>query len=74
MEKNKIWIVVVCVVSIIGALIRIIQGSALQAANYILLITSCAMLVILIVDYIKNKKNVKNNGDDKKNENKCSEE
>ena len=70
MEKNKIWIVVVCIVSIIGSIIRIIQKSSLQAANYILLITSCAMLVILIVDYIKNKKNGKNNGDDKKNENK----
>ena len=70
MEKNKIWIVVVCIVSIIGSLIRIFQKSPLQSANYILLITSCAMLVILIVDYIKNKKNGKNNGDDKKNENK----
>ena len=70
MEKNKIWIVVICIVSIIGSLIRIFQKSPLQSANYILLITSCAMLVILIVDYIKNKKNGKNNGDDKKNENK----
>ena len=56
MDKNKIWIVVVCIVSIIGSLIRIIQKSSFQSINYILLITSCAMLLLLIVDYIRNKK------------------